>query len=581
MKRLFALLLFVLSTLLSPLAFAQTGSDAGAERILAYDINVKVNADNSLDVVETIRVHAAGIQIRRGIYRDFPTRYKDRYGNGVVVDFTVQSLLRNGKPEPWFIEHQPNGVRVNFGNDAFLMVPADYTYTLRYRTNRQIGFFADHDELYWNAIGTGWDFVIEQASVKVQLPRPVPVADLHADGYTGTQGAREKDFTTRLAPGAAQWILQSPLYTRQGLTIVLRFPKGIVTAPTPTQKLQWFFEDNLPILILLATLALMLGYLLLRWSQVGRDPPPGTIVTHDTPPSGYSPGALRFIRKMNADGRGYTADLLALAVGGLLTIKSEPKPNGSLLWTVSRTKTGATPDISDAQRELLAALFAEGNIQPVTEANRAAFLASRLAQVRSLETTYAGRMFKRNAKPILFSLLIGTGVSALAYYLSHGTGVLALVLIDLAMFAVIILFGQLMPAPSAEGRKLLDQIEGLKLYLSASGAGALNHLEAPNDAPVLDAWQYQAMLPYALALDVEDAWTEKFTAAVGEVLAAQATRNLSWYHGTSFSSLGQLSSSLGSSFTASIASASSPPGSSSGGGGFSGGGGGGGGGGGR
>ena len=125
------------------------------ERILSYDSTVAVNADGSMDVEERIRVRAEGEAIRRGIYRDFPTRYRDRHGNRVVVDFTVKDVLRDGRPEPWFTERQSNGVRLNTGNDDFLPVPAEYTYTLRYRTSRQLGFFEDHDELYWNAIGTG------------------------------------------------------------------------------------------------------------------------------------------------------------------------------------------------------------------------------------------------------------------------------------------------------------------------------------------------------------------------------------------------------------------------------------------
>ena len=109
-------------------------------------------------------MRAEGSQIRRGIYRDFPTRYRDRYGNRVVVDLKVLGVLRNGEAEPWFTEERDNGVRINTGNDNFLPVPAEYTYTLRYRTTRQLGFFADHDELYWNAIGTGWAFPIDRGT---------------------------------------------------------------------------------------------------------------------------------------------------------------------------------------------------------------------------------------------------------------------------------------------------------------------------------------------------------------------------------------------------------------------------------
>ena len=34
-----------------------------------------------MQVVETIAVESAGVDIVHGIYRDFPTRYKDRAGN--------------------------------------------------------------------------------------------------------------------------------------------------------------------------------------------------------------------------------------------------------------------------------------------------------------------------------------------------------------------------------------------------------------------------------------------------------------------------------------------------------------------
>ena len=152
------------------------------EQIIKYDIEVRIDREGALDVTERIVVRAEGSQIRRGIYRDFPTRYKDRYGNRVAVDLQVLSVLRDDQPEPWFLEELDNGIRINTGNDNFLPVPAEFTYTLRYRTTRQLGFFADHDELYWNAIGTGWDFMINSSTVDVYLPAPV---EERGGGYRG------------------------------------------------------------------------------------------------------------------------------------------------------------------------------------------------------------------------------------------------------------------------------------------------------------------------------------------------------------------------------------------------------------
>jgi uncharacterized membrane protein len=138
-------------------------------------------------------------------------------------------------------------------------------------------------------------------------------------------------------------------------------------------------------------------------------------------------------------------------------------------------------------------------------------------------------------------------------------------------------------APTAEGRVLLDEIEGLKLYMSVAERDELKSMKGP-DEPVLDASRYEALLPFAVALAVEDAWTTKFTEAAGAAAAAEAANSMVWYHGRGpVSNLGDFSRSIGSSLSSTISSASSPPGSSSGsgGGGSSGGGGGGGGGGGR
>ena len=65
---------------------------------------------------------------------------------------------------------------------------------MRYRTTRQIGYFAEHDELYWNAIGTGWAFPIDAARVQVLLPEPVPMAQMSVEGYTGPQGAKDQNY---------------------------------------------------------------------------------------------------------------------------------------------------------------------------------------------------------------------------------------------------------------------------------------------------------------------------------------------------------------------------------------------------
>lgn len=127
-----ALLLSILAGY--PPAFAE-------ERISLFHSDIVIAEDGSMVVEETIQVNAEGDRIQRGIYRDFPTRYKDRFGNTVKVDFEVLGVSRDGGEEKWHTEKQSNGVRIYAGDAATLIEPGVHTYHLRYHTNRQLGFF--------------------------------------------------------------------------------------------------------------------------------------------------------------------------------------------------------------------------------------------------------------------------------------------------------------------------------------------------------------------------------------------------------------------------------------------------------
>ena len=553
------------------------------ERILAYDSEVVVAGDGTLDVTERITVRAEGSQIRRGIYRDFPTRYRDRHGNRVMVGLEVLGVSRNGRPEPWFTEQRDNGVRINTGNDDFLDVPADYTFELHYRTTRQLGFFDDHDELYWNAIGHGWAFPIERGSVEVRLPQAVPVDAMEALAYTGAYGERGQAASASFpAPGIARWSLSGPLAAGEGLTIVLSFPKGVVAEPDRMQRIAWFLRDNAAVLVALAGLLLVAAYCLLRWHRVGRDPRGGVIIARYEPPAGHTPGGLRYMLKMAPDMRGFSADVLALAVAGGLRIEREDKVLKDA-WTLHRVASH-TPPRDGPLGALAARLFAgDRDSIELDKANALALQKARAAHFEALKRQYQPAMFDSNGESVGIAALVGALAIGAAFGISGGAGIPWIIGCALLMFAIVVAFAILVRAPTPAGRKLLDEIEGLKLYLGVAEKDDLARMQGPGAEPRLDAERYERLLPYAVALEVEDAWTGKFTLAVGAAAAAASASAITWYQGGAITDMGSFANSIGSSLSSRIASSATPPGSSSGGGGggFSGGGGGGGGGGGR
>jgi hypothetical protein len=71
------------------------------------------------------------------------------------------------------------------------------------------------------------------------------------------------------------------------------------------------------------------------------------------------------------------------------------------------------------------------------------------------------------------------------------------------------LFVYLLRAPTALGRPIMDQLSGFRLYLETAEADRLN-LRAPELTPE----RFEALLPYAVALDVEKPWAQAFAAAL-------------------------------------------------------------------
>ncbi|GAG01068.1 unnamed protein product, partial [marine sediment metagenome] len=115
-KRAATVLVLLAWTAVAPAATQQ-------ERILGYHSDITVHPDGWLTVTETIRVHAAGNRIKRGIYRDFPVRYVGRDGGKVRVPFEVVRVERDGRPEPWHTTPKDPFQRVYMGGEGSALTP--------------------------------------------------------------------------------------------------------------------------------------------------------------------------------------------------------------------------------------------------------------------------------------------------------------------------------------------------------------------------------------------------------------------------------------------------------------------------
>lgn len=545
------------------------------ERILSFHSDILVMSDGMIEVTETIKVRAEGKRIRRGIYRDFPTEYEDRFGNETRIKFRPLALLRNGRPEAFHTQDVRRGVRTYFGRSDRLIAAGEHTYIFRYSASRMLGFYEEHDELYWNVTGFDWAFPIDKASASVELDFDAPASALREEAYTGPFGARGKDYSSRIeASGRVYFEADRPLSPVNGLTIVVAWPKGFVEPPTTADRIGWLLQDNLNLLVVVIGFMLLLLYYVPVWRKYGRDPEEGVIVTRYEPPAGFSPASLRYIRQMYYDNKVMTAAVVNLAVKGYLEIE---RHSGSH-WLTKTTPQEPKPAMAPGEKELYEGLFKSSNKIELDDANHVVLGAARSAHRKSLVEDYKKHYFRTNLLLNVPALFIA--VAALTIAVNVGRGfTLAVLVMSILSFVTLGVFANFMRRPTPRGRKLLDEMLGFKEFLEIAEKDELNLRNPPEKTPQL----FEALLPFALALGVDQQWSERFASVLANIRGPDdQAYSPSWYNGSwNSSNLSRTTSKLSSGLNSAISSSVSPPGSSSGGGGggSSGGGGGGGGGG--
>jgi hypothetical protein len=627
------------------ISLSAPGADS-AEVISRFASDITIGRDASLMISETIEVVAEGRDIRRGIYRDLPTRFEDRLGNQITVAYEILAIERDGRSESFDVEGLSNGIRIRIGRADQFLDQGPHTFKITYRTSRQLGFFESFDELYWNVTGNGWGFPIERAIATIRLPGGARAIQKVA--YTGSMGSQGADYLADDSGGVWAFATTRTLAPGEGLTVAIAWPKGFVSEPTSRDRLGWFLDANLATGLALVSTFIIILYYFLAWRRFGKDPQRGTIIPRFKPPDGLSPAATRFIRLMSFDKKGFSAALINMAVKGYLTIEDQAGA-----YRLIRTENADFKSLANGEKRAAKRIFSKGDAIDLENSNHALLGKCVTSLKESLKVEYEKAYFKRNtglffiglglsAALILLSGSVGSdptlfiraaiqaGLSgAIVFIVLHfwgdgidpafrasplksaGSKVSVASIVRVGFFVMVILFNGfvamsasifsnviqsicfamlggvnvifffLLKKPTLAGRSIMDEIEGFRQYLSVAEEARLNKLNPPEKTPEL----FERYLPYALALDVENEWSERF-ATVLTLASMNPSDNgyrPRWYRGNSWrpGATGNFSRNLSSSLGAAVASSVTPPGSSSGsgGGGFSGGGGGGGGGG--
>lgn len=264
-------------------------------------------------------------------------------------------------------------------------------------------------------------------------------------------------------------------------------------------------RDGIPVWGL--AVAAPLGWYLLIWLIWGRDPLAGVSFPRFYPPEGISPATLRQIVGMGFDEKAMAAELLGLAVRGHVRVIRTRRG----LYGLRRTDKGPGL-LSAAERHLMAALF-RGVTEVVIGRKQGVRLRVAMeAFQKHLEDELEGPVYATNAAATLTGVMVSGG-ALMAAVMTYGNVVLQDNELAMAAGAALLivaingLFFTLMKAPTRLGRELLDEIAGFRMFLVTAEHERMKLA----DAPEMSEHLYAAHLPYALAMDVELSWSDRFT----------------------------------------------------------------------
>ncbi|MCA1970583.1 MAG: DUF2207 domain-containing protein [Rhizobium sp.] len=606
---------------------AAAGQASSAEVIRDYHADILVAPDATLTVTETITVRAEGQEIKRGIFRDFPLYAEDAEGRRIEVDFDLVSVERDGEPEDYHTESISGGIRIYAGSAEVLLDPGDYTYTITYKTGRQIRYFDDHDELYWNVTGNGWRFPILEASANVVLPNGVrPTQTAY---YTGYQGSTETNARYQQTPDGAYFETTERLGIGNGLTIIVGLPKGAVSAPSSERATWWWLRDNINSILGLGGLGLVFLYYLRSWIAVGRDPEAGVMVPRWDAPDGISPALVNYIDNKGFSGEGWTAlsaSLIDLAVKGYVVLDDLERA-----ITVHRTEKPVRGKLPAGQASLIAALGEPGDSLTIDKANGKRVQSVGTKFRKAIEKEHRGKYYQANtgyifggvalsvaslAALLIFGsltedtiglmfapIMIGIFLAIFAVRLGKGArrgaplvvriisiiglaiiGFVALGMAAFTLLAIFIDFSEIHQLPALVGVGGIVLLNGLFFVLmgapTPTGRKLMDGIEglrtyltlAEKDrlnmqgAPKMSPQHFETLLPYAVALGVEKPWTRTFETWLASAAAgaAAASYQPAWYHGSHPGDFGGRIGGFSSSMASTIASTiPEPPKSSS------------------
>jgi uncharacterized membrane protein YgcG len=513
-----------------------------------FDVNIVIDQSGDLEITETI-VQEFGSTPRHGILRYIPNRlrYDDDFDRVYPIQLLSVSASPPGTPDEVETKDENGNFVIRIG-DPDTTITGRHTYVIVYLVQGAMNGFADHDELFWNAIGNQWEQDIGEMNVRVTGPADITRIACF-QGPFGSTVPCDKSQITKKGDAVFQ---QSNLPALQAMSVVIALPKGTVASTAPILDERWSLDkafSRTPSSVGggVGLFAFVVGgFAWLMWRR-GRDVrfrgsqvdqvmggPPGaetqavplfergTSVVEFEPPEGLRPGQVGTLVDEVANTLDVSATIVDLAVRKYLVIEEIPKTwmLGKADWNLRLLPEPADDKLLGYEKKLLDGLFEDGD-QVELSALRKKF-AERLQKVKdALYNDMVSRKWflrrpdkVRQTWVVIGSLALSFGIAItilLAYFTKYG-----LLGIPFVIGGILLLIGaNKMPARTAKGTAMTRRVNGFRIVIEKAEEHMSKWAEQEN--------VFTRFLPYAVVFGVTDKWAKAFESL------GQLPSDTTWY----------------------------------------------------
>lgn len=479
-----------------------------AEQIDNYKVNIVVNADSTILVEERIDYNF-GTEQRHGIYRDIPYKYQARGGNYKLEIDSISVTDETGGAINFETSKSGGKLKIKIG-DVDIYVTGQKIYTIRYRVKGAINYFADHDELYWNATGNDWPMNIINTEVVVKLNfLNTSSQEITAVCYAGGLGVQDSSNCHFAFGGNGVGFKSGSLYSREGLTVVVGWPKGFTKEPGFLDKVIKRLKDNGVVLMPILVLIFLFWY----WKKYGKDPAGrGTIIAEYEPPVGILPGEAGVVYDEKYQTKDLTATIIDLARKGYLRIEEIKKDFLGIKtgkdWKITKIKEW------DGERNFEYSVydsFLQNEViisklrSDVTFAKKAKEVKKEIYEAVRSKAWFTKDPEKQRATFVAIGwLFLGLLYFLGGIVLDFGGGIaIGSLVVSGVLFLV---FSGMMPKRTQEGVLMKEKLEGFKLFLSVTEKDRVSFHFSPSAHPE----KFAEYLPWAIIFGVEKEWAKVF-----------------------------------------------------------------------